>query len=117
LHHDLARLVVDRDRILTEGVMRMEYPGARTLATMWIDVDDLDAHYLFETHMAIVWPLDEHGLFVDEDSYVESDGDGRHRRTQASSDASASCAGAPPRGFGWESDQSRWRGAPQPFST
>jgi hypothetical protein len=44
LHHDLARLVVDRDRILTEGVMRMEYPGARTLATMWIDVDDLDAH-------------------------------------------------------------------------
>jgi hypothetical protein len=44
LHHDLACLVVDRDRILTEGVMRMEYPGARTLATMWIDVDDLDAH-------------------------------------------------------------------------
>jgi hypothetical protein len=33
LHLDLDRLVVDRDCILTEGVMRMAYPG-RTLAAM-----------------------------------------------------------------------------------
>jgi hypothetical protein len=73
LHHDIDRLVVDRDCILTEGTMRMAWPG-RTLAAMGIEVDDLDADYLFETRMAIVWPIAADGLFVGEDSYVGSDG-------------------------------------------
>jgi hypothetical protein len=73
LHQDIDRLVVDRDCILTEGVMRMAYPG-RTLAAMGIEVDDVTADYLFETRMAIVWPIDEDGLFVGEDAYVEKDG-------------------------------------------
>jgi hypothetical protein len=73
LHLDLDRLVVDRDCILTEGVMRMAYPG-RTLAAMGIEVDDPGADYLFETRMAIVWPIDEDGLFLGEDAYVENDG-------------------------------------------
>jgi hypothetical protein len=70
---DLDRLVVDRDCILTEGEMKMAYPG-RTLQAMGIEVDDLDADYLFETRMAIVWPIDADGLFIGEDSYVSSDG-------------------------------------------
>src|SRR6266566_3913804 len=57
LHHDIDRLIVDRDCILTEGVMRMAYPG-RTLVAMGVDVDDPDADYLYETRMAIVWPID-----------------------------------------------------------
>jgi hypothetical protein len=73
LHLDIDRLVVDRDCILTEGVMRMAYPG-RTLAAMGIAVDDPAADYLFETRMAIVWPIDEDGLFLGEDAYTESDG-------------------------------------------
>jgi hypothetical protein len=73
LHLDLDRLVVDRECILTEGVMRMAYPG-RTLAAMGITVDDPGADYLFETRMAIVWPIDEDGLFLGEDAYVENDG-------------------------------------------
>ncbi len=73
LHHDLDRLVVDRDCIFMDGVMRMAYPG-RTLAARGIDVDDLDADYLFETRMAIVWPMDENGLFIGEDAYTEGDG-------------------------------------------
>jgi hypothetical protein len=73
LQFDIDRLVVDRDCILTEGVMRMAYPG-RTLAAQGIEVDDPSAHYLFETRMAIVWPIDEHGLFIGEDSYVSGDG-------------------------------------------
>ena len=73
LMHDLDRLVVDRHCILTEGVMRMAYPG-RTLRAMGIDVDDPDADYLYESRMAILWPLDDDGLFIGEDSYVGGNG-------------------------------------------
>src|ERR1043166_6336456 len=45
LQLDIDRLVVDRDCILTEGVMRMDYPG-RTLAAAGTEVDDLEADYL-----------------------------------------------------------------------
>jgi hypothetical protein len=69
LHHDIDRLVIDRDCILTEGTMRIAYPGRR-LAEMGIAVDDPDALYLYETRMAVVWPIDEDGLFVGEDAYV-----------------------------------------------
>jgi hypothetical protein len=73
LHHDLDRLVVDDDCILTEGTMRMAWPG-RTLQAMGIEVDDLDSDYLYETRMAILWPFDDDGLFIGEDSYVGGDG-------------------------------------------
>lgn len=73
LQLDIDRLVVDRDCILTEGVMRMAYPG-RTLRARGIDVDDLDADYLFETRMAVLWPIDEDGLFIGEDTYTAGDG-------------------------------------------
>jgi SnoaL-like domain len=73
LHHDIDRLVVDRDCILTEGVMRMAYPG-RLLAAMGIPVDDVNADYLYEARMAIVWPIDEHGLFIGEDAYNGGNG-------------------------------------------
>ncbi len=73
LQMDVDRLVVDRDCILTEGVMRIAYPG-RALRARGIEVDDVDADYLFETRMAVVWPIDEHGLFIGEDSYTSGDG-------------------------------------------
>jgi hypothetical protein len=73
LQLDIDRLVVDRDCILTEGVMRMAYPG-RTLHARGIDVEDLDADYLFETRMAVLWPIDEDGLFIGEDTYAAGDG-------------------------------------------
>jgi hypothetical protein len=73
LQLDVDRLIVDRHCILTEGVMRMAYPGW-TLKVRGIEVDDLDADYLFETRMAVVWPIDEHGLFIGEDSYTAGDG-------------------------------------------
>lgn len=70
---DLDRLVVDRDCILTEGTMRMAWPGT-TLQAMGIDVDDPDADYLYETRMAVLWPIAEDGLFNGEDTYVGADG-------------------------------------------
>lgn len=73
LHLDIDRLVVDRECILTEGVMRMAYPG-RTLQAMGIEVGDPELDYLYETRMAIIWPIDEDGLFVGEDTYLGGDG-------------------------------------------
>ena len=73
LHFDIDRLVVDRDCILTEGTMRMAYPG-RTLAHRGIEVDDPDGYYLFETNMAVIWPIGPDGLFIGEDSYSGRDG-------------------------------------------
>lgn len=73
LQLDVDRLVVDRDCVVTEGVMRMAYPG-RTLGAMGIEVDDPDAAYLFETHMAVFWPMDRDGLAKGEDTYTGRDG-------------------------------------------
>ncbi len=73
LQLDVDRLVVDRDCVLTEGVMRMAYPG-RTLAAMGIAVDDPDAHYLYEARMATLWPVDADGKVLGEDTYTGSDG-------------------------------------------
>ena len=73
LQHDIDRLVVDRHCIFTDGVIRMAYPG-QALAARGVDVDDPDAYYLYESRMAIVWPIGEDGLFIGEDSYVDRDG-------------------------------------------
>jgi hypothetical protein len=73
LQLDVDRLLVDKECVLTEGVMRMAYPG-RTLARRGINVDDPDAYYLYETRMAILWPMDGEGKVRGEDSYASGDG-------------------------------------------
>jgi hypothetical protein len=73
LQLEVDRLIVDKHCILTEGVMRMAYPG-RTLLARGIEVDDPDAYYLYEARMAVIWPIGDDGLFVGEDSYVGGDG-------------------------------------------
>jgi hypothetical protein len=73
LQLEIDRLVVDRHCIVTEGVMRMAYPGS-TLRAMGKPIDDPNAYYLFETRMNIIWPIGPDGLFVGEDAYVGGDG-------------------------------------------
>jgi hypothetical protein len=73
LQLDIDRLVVDTDCILTEGLMRMAYPG-RTLAARGIEVDDPDAYYLYEARMATLWPMDADGKARGEDTYTSGDG-------------------------------------------
>jgi hypothetical protein len=71
---DCERVVADRESVVTEGVMRMAYPG-RTLAAMGIEVDDPDAYYLYQTRMCVVWPVDpEAGKLVGEETYTGTDG-------------------------------------------
>jgi SnoaL-like domain len=73
LQHELDRLVVDRDCIVTEGTMRMAWPG-RVLLAKGIEVDDPSAEYLYQARLAILWPIGPDGLFTGEDSYVAGDG-------------------------------------------
>ncbi len=68
------RVIADHESVLTEGVMKMAYPG-RALAAIGIEVDDPDAYYLFQTRMCVVWPVDlESGLLVGEEVYSGTDG-------------------------------------------
>jgi hypothetical protein len=68
------RVIVDDDAVLTEGTMRIAYPG-RTLQAMGLDVPEPDRHYLYEARMAVVWPVDpESGLLVGEEVYTGTDG-------------------------------------------
>lgn len=73
LQFDIDRLVVDRDCILTEGVMRMAYPG-RTLIARGLEVDDESASYLYEARMATLWPFDAEGKVLGEDTYTGENG-------------------------------------------
>ena len=73
LEFDVERLVVDDDCVLTEGRMRIAYPGS-LLKLMGHEVDDPAAFYLYQTRMAIVRPMDANGLVIGEDSYVAGDG-------------------------------------------
>ena len=73
LEFDVERLVVDDDCIVTEGMMRIAYPG-RTLQAMGRDVDDPAAYYLYEARMAVFWPYDTEGRLLAEDAYTATDG-------------------------------------------
>jgi hypothetical protein len=73
LELDVDRLVVDQDCIVTEGFMRIAYPGT-IVQLLGHAVDDPDAYYLFEARMAVLWPMDEHGLVLGEDTYTGGDG-------------------------------------------
>ncbi|MEM8498498.1 MAG: nuclear transport factor 2 family protein [Pseudomonadota bacterium] len=68
------RVIADHESVVTEGVMRMAYPGA-TLAAMGVQVEDPDAFYLYQTRMSVVWPVDaESGLLTGEETYTGTDG-------------------------------------------
>ncbi len=74
LELDCDRVIVDRDSVFTEGVMRIAYPG-KTLQGMGIEIDDPDAYYVYEARMAVVWPVDsEEEKLVGEETYTGTDG-------------------------------------------
>jgi ketosteroid isomerase-like protein len=73
LQFEIDRLVVDRDCVVTEGVMRMAYPGS-TLRARGIDVDDAGAFYLYEARMCTLWPMNDRGFARGEDTYTGGDG-------------------------------------------
>jgi limonene-1,2-epoxide hydrolase len=73
LEFDCDRVLVDDDAVLTEGTMRIAYPG-HVVRLLGREVDDPDAFYLFEARMAVVWPMSPDGLVRGEDTYTVGDG-------------------------------------------
>ena len=73
LELDVERLVVDDGFVITEGVMKIAYPGA-LLRLMGHALDDAEASYLFQTRMCVIWPMDAEGKVIAEDTYTGGDG-------------------------------------------
>ena len=73
LELDVQRLIVDEDFVITEGLMKIAYPGA-LLRLMGHAVDDAEASYLFRTPMCVIWPMDAAGKVIGEDTYTGGDG-------------------------------------------
>jgi hypothetical protein len=73
LELDVERLAVEDDIVVTEGLMKIAYPG-KLLRLMGHAVDDPDAFYLFQTPMCVLWPMDAEGKVIGEHSYVGGDG-------------------------------------------
>jgi hypothetical protein len=66
---DITRVMVDDDAVLTEGVMKVAFPG-KGLLEMGVNVDDPDAYYVAEGITTVIWPVDpESGLLVGEEVY------------------------------------------------
>ncbi|MER7077244.1 hypothetical protein SAMN02982929_00935 [Saccharopolyspora kobensis] len=68
LEFALDRLVVDDHCVVTEGFLKMLYPGSHA-ARSGIPVGDESADYLVVHRQVILWPVDENGLVRGEDSY------------------------------------------------
>jgi hypothetical protein len=69
LEWDLTRIMVDQSAVLTEGVMKVAFPG-KTLLGLGIEVDDPEALYLAEGMTTVIWPVDAStGLLVGEEVY------------------------------------------------
>ncbi len=73
LEHAIERITVDRHAVVTEGDLKMAYPGT-TLQSWGIAIDDPAAYYLYSTRTIVVWAIDEHGLVIGEDTYMAGDG-------------------------------------------
>jgi ketosteroid isomerase-like protein len=65
---EVDRVVADVDTVVTEGTMRVAYPGV-LLGAMGVEVDDPGASYLYETRTVVLWPMDEDGRARGEESY------------------------------------------------
>jgi hypothetical protein len=61
-----------------EEALRMRIDPTKTWpaieALLGHAIDDPAAYYLFETRMAVMWPMDERGLILGEDTYTAGDG-------------------------------------------
>ncbi|NKY84647.1 nuclear transport factor 2 family protein [Nocardia veterana] len=68
LEFAIDRLVVDNHCVVTEGFLKMIYPGSFA-AQAGLPVDDETADYLVVMRQLILWPVDADGLIQGEDSY------------------------------------------------
>jgi hypothetical protein len=66
------RIVVDDDTVVTEIELRQLVPGSVAAKRGYV-VPDLNGHYVVFARTVILWPFNEAGELVGEDSYGSSD--------------------------------------------
>ncbi len=66
---DIERIVVDDRTVVTEGWFRQIYPGS-VIAQRGAPIDDVDAAYLVTMRLILLWPFDDEGRLIGEDSYA-----------------------------------------------
>jgi hypothetical protein len=67
-----SRIVVDDDTVVTETELRQLVPGS-VAARRGYAIPDPDGHYLVFARTVILWPFNEDGELIGEDSYGSSD--------------------------------------------
>lgn len=68
LEFDIDRIVVDDYCVVTDGFLKQIYSGSYA-ARVGLPVDDESADYLVTYRQLILWPVDEDGRIIGEDSY------------------------------------------------
>jgi hypothetical protein len=64
-----TRIVVDDEAVVTEAVYTYLVPAS--VARKWrVETDDPKAHYRLQTRGLVIWPFDEKGGLVGEDTYT-----------------------------------------------
>ena len=66
---DIERIVVDDQTVVTEGWFRQIYPG-QVLAERGAAIEDTSANYLVTARILLLWPFDNEGRLIGEDSYA-----------------------------------------------
>jgi ketosteroid isomerase-like protein len=65
----LERVVVDDYCVVTEGPIKTALKGSM-LRSAGVQIDDLDAYYLSEGRILVVWPFDKDGMILGESIYL-----------------------------------------------
>lgn len=65
---EIDRVAVDDDLVMTEGWLKIIYPGAAA-QQIGVEVDDPDGDYLVVFRQLINWPIDADGKIMGEDAY------------------------------------------------
>lgn len=69
---DIERIVVDHRTVVTEGWFRQVYRGA-VLEQRGVTGADPDELYLVTIRLLLLWPFDDQGRLIGEDSYAAGD--------------------------------------------
>lgn len=72
LEYEIARVVVDDDHVVTEGIFRHAYSGKELVRRHCVRASDVDplAWYLVEHQALILWPISLDGLIEGEHVYA-----------------------------------------------
>ncbi len=77
LEYDIEKLVVGKDIIASEGIIRQIYPGTAMISFGFDPDEDLNdpdianSFYMLTTRLTMFYPFNEEGQMMAEDSYVD----------------------------------------------